>query len=393
MIPAPVFPQLVMIKTSFPLGQFKIHLDAPALASCPSHLSKGDGLRGIGKIKLDFLFSCHQGSSDHQPGGWSRFSIPLFDNPQTGKVKFSGPFVPFPETDTLPLAFRNRSNERRCSYRSWRSFCWFRKLRSSPSSFFRNHRHFPGRVIRPDMGVTMYLETIPLPHVFDKLPKLMGIAIGAIPADPLKQQIPSLMSFVQHFHSKFDLGLELDIRRYSRSLLSPLGGIFKPLRHDIQPPIHQGMAVNGSVRHENSNLTVVCLAHSARILSSYSRRLVTLLGETRIIKNHNAVWGAKQLSHKTLMLLDTSFIIPGRITQKLLEFPRWGANFLGNVLHILPFNRQQQTNQVLPAPLSAFGTAKETMKSFVKNLQLWRQFSQIVFRHGAPPRVFQEYTP
>jgi hypothetical protein len=153
------------------------------------------------------------------------------------------------------------------------------------------------------------------------------------------------------------------------------------------------MAVSGSVRHESSNLTVVCLAHGARILSSYSRRLVTLLGETRIIKNYNAVWSAKQLSHKTLMLLDTSFIILGRITQKLLEFPRWSAKFLRNVLDILPLNRQQQTNQVLPAPLPAFGTAKETMKSFVKNLQLWHQVSQIVFRHGPPPRVFPEYTP
>jgi hypothetical protein len=153
------------------------------------------------------------------------------------------------------------------------------------------------------------------------------------------------------------------------------------------------MAVSGSVRHESTNLTVVCLAHGARILSSHSRRLVTFLGETRIIKNYNAVWSAKKLSHKALMLLDTSFIIPGRITQKLLEFPRWCANFLRNVLDVLPINRQQQTDQVLPAPLSAFGTAKETMKSFVKKLQLWHQLSQIVFRHAVPPTIFQEYTP
>ena len=81
------------------------------------------------------------------------------------------------------------------------------------------------------------------------------------------------------------------------------------------------MVVSGSVRHESSNLTVVYLAHGARILPSYSRRLVTLLGEARIIKNYNAVWSAKHLPHKALMLLDTSFIIPGRIIQKLLEFP------------------------------------------------------------------------
>jgi hypothetical protein len=87
-----------VIRACFPLGQFEIDLDAPALASRPSHLIKRDGLRVIGKIEFDFLFTWHQGSSDHQPGGWFRFSIPFFDNPQPGKVKFPGSLVSFPET-------------------------------------------------------------------------------------------------------------------------------------------------------------------------------------------------------------------------------------------------------------------------------------------------------
>jgi hypothetical protein len=43
------------------------------------------------------------------------------------------------------------------------------------------------------------------------------------------------------------------------------GNRYKPLRHDVQPPIHQGMAVNGSISHENPDLAVVCLTRGAGI--------------------------------------------------------------------------------------------------------------------------------
>ena len=49
------------------------------------------------------------------------------------------------------------------------------------------------------------------------------------------------------------------------------------------------------------NLAVVRLAHCAGILLSHTRRFISLLGKARIVENHNAVWGAKQLAHKALV--------------------------------------------------------------------------------------------
>ncbi|MBT9137006.1 MAG: hypothetical protein DDT34_02092 [Firmicutes bacterium] len=243
------------------------------------------------------------------------------------------------------------------------------------------------------MGVVIDFKTIPFPHACNVLPKLMGIPVGTVPADPLKQQMTSLIGPVQHLHGQFNLRLELNILRDARSLPSPQGNLFKPLRQDIQPPIYQSMTMNRRIRHEHPNLAIVRLARCAGILSSRARRFIALFGKTRIIENHNAVWGAKQLAHKALVLFNTSLVIPGRITQKLLQFPGWRTHFLCNVLHVLSLNRHHQTLQIFHAPFSAFRATKETVKPTVICLQLRHQLSQIVLRHGTPPVVFQEYTP
>src|SRR3972149_10044524 len=102
MIPAPVLRQFIMIESHFALGQFKINFDTPALTTCPGHFRKGDSLRSIGKVKLDF-FLCHpQSSPDHQPRNRTRFSVPLFDHPQTGKLKLPWSLISLTETNALP---------------------------------------------------------------------------------------------------------------------------------------------------------------------------------------------------------------------------------------------------------------------------------------------------
>ena len=221
----------------------------------------------------------------------------------------------------------------------------------------------------------------------------MGISVGTVSADPLKQQMTSCMSNVQHLHGQLNLRLESNILRNASSFPSSGGGLLKPLRQDIQTPIRQGMAMNRRIGHEHSNLAVIRLAHCAGILPPHTRRFISLLGKARIVENHNAVWGAKQLAHKSLMLFNTPLIIPGRITQKLLEFPRRCVYFLRNVLHVLSLNGHHQTLQIFHAPFSALGTTKETLKPLVKGIQLGHEFYQIALRYGAPPAVFQEYTP
>ena len=113
-IPAPIFRQLIMIDPDFSLGKIKVYLDAPALTSCPGHLRDGNGLRGTGQVKLNLSFSRSQRSPDHQPRSRSGFPVPFLKDPQASELKLSRSFVPFTQTDALPLIVRNRRDKRRC---------------------------------------------------------------------------------------------------------------------------------------------------------------------------------------------------------------------------------------------------------------------------------------
>ena len=42
-IPAPIFCQSITVKPDFTIGQLEVHLDAPALTSCPGHFGDGNG--------------------------------------------------------------------------------------------------------------------------------------------------------------------------------------------------------------------------------------------------------------------------------------------------------------------------------------------------------------
>ena len=110
-IPAPIFRQFIMVDPDFTLGKTKVHLYAPALTSCPSHLGDGNGLRGTGQVKLVLSCARFQRPPDHQPRSRSGFPVPFLKDPQASELKLSRPFVPFTQTDALPLIVRNRRDE------------------------------------------------------------------------------------------------------------------------------------------------------------------------------------------------------------------------------------------------------------------------------------------
>ena len=120
----------------------------------------------------------------------------------------------------------------------------------------------------------------------------------------------------------------------------------------MQTPIRQCMATNGRIGHEHSNLAVVRLGHCDRILTSHPRSLIALLGKACIIEDYNAVWGAKRLAHKALVLFNAPLVIPRKITQNILELPGRCGSFLGNILHGFSLKRHHQALQIFFCPRS-----------------------------------------
>src|SRR6266540_7316673 len=103
-----------------------------------------------------------------------------------------------------------------------------------------------------------------------------------------------------------------------------------------------------------------------------------LLCKAGVVDDQHPVGRTELLPDQPLQLGHTAGVIPGGVADQLLQLAGWRADLLGDVLHVLPRDRQQQPSHIPLPPRAPLRPTEELSEAGMERLQLRQQRCQVL---------------
>ena len=287
-MPIPPLPvaNFIVIQSAFALGSLKTLLDLPALSGHSDQSFKrvsagGSVTQIVSVLRLLFDTAPHQKRS-HPPI--------LLREPHPRPVV--EPFALAAETGGKALPCRCGQTLRNCLYPM------LRQIRL-PQALIRSHRQHIGHL--PPLQKPAQFAIVAV-HLVGSHPAA-GCARIQCPPD----------------HAPRQLRLSGKLDRLSNPGLPAAFSVLSPLLRKVKFPVHQRRALIAGITEKHANLAVLDAPSRAAILTLHTRRMLTLLQETRLIDDQHCVRAAQLFYRVAAYTIPHLVRIPASSIQKVLH--------------------------------------------------------------------------